>query len=114
MTGQQGLPLPHENAAPDGPRSGAHLENPSGPTKNRGAFVGPEERSINVIPFPASRASISRSAVHPLLRTAYMSRPVDPRPALRRAAVERFWLDQMVKTGSELSAIWARIQGGLP
>ena len=78
MTGQQGPPLPHENAAPDDPRSGAHLENniPSGPTKCRGAFVGPEERSVNVIPFPASRASISRNMLHPLLRTAYMSRPV--------------------------------------
>jgi hypothetical protein len=57
--------------------------------------------------------------VHPLLRTAYMSRPVDPRPALRRAAVERVCLDQMARTGGEqallgaLSAIWARIQGVL-
>jgi hypothetical protein len=94
-------PLPIENAAPDDPRSSAHLENnfPSGPTKSRGAFVGPEERSVNVIPFPASRPS--RNVVHPLMRTDYMTRPVDPRPALRRAAIAKYWLRRMADSGGE-------------
>jgi hypothetical protein len=36
-----------------------------------------------------------------LLRTAYLNGPVDIRAALERAAVERFWLEQMAAAEAE-------------
>ena len=79
------------------------------PSTSRGAFVKREGSPVNpdrankltgtVIPFPASRsrASISNGPVHRLLRTTYLNRPLDPRPALARMAIEKLWLRRMAE-----------------
>jgi hypothetical protein len=36
-----------------------------------------------------------------LLQTDFITRPIDPRPALKKAAVERHWLEQMARRDSE-------------
>ena len=41
-------------------------------------------------------------ASHRLLQTAYLNGPVDIRAALRRAAVERYWLERMAAVDGEV------------
>ena len=41
-------------------------------------------------------------ASHCLLRTEYINRPIDIGPALRRAAVERYWLKQMASADAKV------------
>jgi hypothetical protein len=36
-----------------------------------------------------------------LLETAFINRPIDIGPALKRAAVERYWLEQMAAAEAE-------------
>jgi hypothetical protein len=40
-------------------------------------------------------------SAHPLLRTEFINRPVDLGPMVRRAAVERYWLERMAEPDSE-------------
>jgi hypothetical protein len=53
----------------------------------------------NVFQLPVSR----HKQVHRLLVTKYLTQQPDPRPALARAAVERFWLNQMKEPGGAQS-----------
>jgi hypothetical protein len=40
-------------------------------------------------------------AAQRLLETAFINGPIDPGPALKRAAIERAWLDQMAAAEAE-------------
>ncbi len=105
------VPIEKKCAAPTGIGDGAKisLQRPCDPSTSRGVFVKRDAGPVNpdranklagtVIPFPASRsrASISNGPVHRLLRTTYLNRPLDPRPALARMAIEKLWLRRMAE-----------------
>jgi hypothetical protein len=40
-------------------------------------------------------ANITKRSAHRLLETDFINRPIDLRPALKRAADERYWLERM-------------------
>jgi hypothetical protein len=44
---------------------------------------------------------ITELSAHRLLQTDFINRPIDPRPALKRAAVERYWLERMAAAEAE-------------
>jgi hypothetical protein len=43
----------------------------------------------------------SEGSANRLLQTAFINRPIDLGAALRRAAVERYWLEQMATAEAE-------------
>jgi len=45
--------------------------------------------------------NIAERSAQRLLQTVFINRPIDLRPALKRAAVERYWLEQMAVAEAE-------------
>jgi hypothetical protein len=63
--------------------------------------ISPVDQRPGIATSMSNIVNITERSAHRLLQTDFINRPIDLGPALKQAAVERFWLERMSQGDSE-------------